>query len=735
MSTTPTLHLFLVSGYSTDGASPGDALHPEYYINIRTGKHYFPSPAPTPTSPHPHPRACITTSFLSTEPRIPPLTTFPSWLAEPTPLPDTRLTPTAPQQCVLFKSPKKSPPKSPLSSLKSFLKSPKQDKVKPKSDFKTPAFENKKSPSKSRKWYKQPFKFSHKSSESEVKTDERKEGAEIHAEHSSPPEVIAQDKAQVSFPGEAAASPRQRNRIRTNPWIPTEPLSSNNFHQLQLNFPPNFLRNRSCTNTPLQQRKTPDEPPLHDCLQEMTVQYQCSRDYLATLEKVVGQHIGQKMLLDMSDHSEEDLTLNEMMGTFNESYVYEKETDILSDSDPTDCEDYVSDSEANHGGDEDSHDDELDFIDTGSLVDDSDIHLNTGKCSYHDVSSSKNSFLYRNRPQNSLDAENRRNSRKEKEAKKRRREEKKRRSLRKVEKEEEGSKVERTCGGTVSLRKVLLQRMLDKNCSKSAESSPVGLRRKQLAADLRETHIGSPKMQNKYDLSALADAEADKKYNELIQEAEIMLESLKNTPVPQKRFQNPADVEETWSPRPQTRSPLKSSPRFDNRRDTPRRSPKNLGLKLSVGGAGRRPDEDKKSSFRAKSSAHSPLDPLGPTFRNFSVFKASSPAKKISSSSSEDSDTVLPRAPPVPSLPFGFQFVDLGRPMTSHCPQSEPVKRKMYTCSKTFDRLVRTFDAPPSPRPRKVQPPAFYNPMYSPVPALPASHLGRRLSDGLELFS
>jgi hypothetical protein len=28
-----------------------------------------------------------------------------------------------------------------------------------------------------------------------------------------------------------------------------------------------------------------------------------------------------------------------MLGKYDESYIYEKETDILSDSDPTDCED------------------------------------------------------------------------------------------------------------------------------------------------------------------------------------------------------------------------------------------------------------------------------------------------------------------------------------------------------------------------------------------------------------
>lgn len=43
-----------------------------------------------------------------------------------------------------------------------------------------------------------------------------------------------------------------------------------------------------------------------------------------------------------SDFSDDDVTLNEMLGKFDESYVYEKETDILSDSDPTDCEEQTA---------------------------------------------------------------------------------------------------------------------------------------------------------------------------------------------------------------------------------------------------------------------------------------------------------------------------------------------------------------------------------------------------------
>lgn len=90
--------------------------------------------------------------------------------------------------------------------------------------------------------------------------------------------------------------------------------------------------------------------------------------------------------------SEDDITLNEMMGKFDESYVYEKETDILSDSDPTDCEDYIdslSDVDTGQdGGDEnDPFENDFDYIDNGSFLDLDNLECpanfpNTGHCTY-----------------------------------------------------------------------------------------------------------------------------------------------------------------------------------------------------------------------------------------------------------------------------------------------------------------------------------------------------------------
>lgn len=40
------------TGYSTDGTSPGASFPPEYYINLRTGTHYFHSHVPPLPAPH-----------------------------------------------------------------------------------------------------------------------------------------------------------------------------------------------------------------------------------------------------------------------------------------------------------------------------------------------------------------------------------------------------------------------------------------------------------------------------------------------------------------------------------------------------------------------------------------------------------------------------------------------------------------------------------------------------------
>lgn len=100
---------------------------------------------------------------------------------------------------------------------------------------------------------------------------------------------------------------------------------------------------------------------------------------LSDRERLCSQLIGG------GESEDEDATFNELMGKFDESYVYEKETDILSDSDPTEC---ISDLDTGQDGGDECDTDELldiDFIDNGSIQEivDKDLYKNTGSCTYY----------------------------------------------------------------------------------------------------------------------------------------------------------------------------------------------------------------------------------------------------------------------------------------------------------------------------------------------------------------
>jgi hypothetical protein len=69
----------------------------------------------------------------------------------------------------------------------------------------------------------------------------------------------------------------------------------------------------------------------------------------------------------------------------------------------------------------------------------------------------------------------------------------------------------------------------------------------------------------------------------------------------------------------------------------------------------------------------------------------------VSSSSSTDTEgAVTPKRSPIQQRPplVTFRSIDLGHQLggSGYCPQSEPVKRKVYTCSATFDRLQKTLE-------------------------------------------
>ncbi|XP_058126754.1 thioester-containing protein 1 allele S3-like [Anopheles coustani] len=63
---------------------------------------------------------------------------------------------------------------------------------------------------------------------------------------------------------------------------------------------------------------------------------------------------------------------------------------------------------------------------------------------------------------------------------------------------------------------------------------------------------------------------------------------------------------------------------------------------------------------------------------------------------------------------ISFRSVDIGSPVTddSYCPQSEPLKRKIYTCSSAFEKIQRSLDQDPDRTLFKSVPITVYKSMY-----------------------
>ena len=293
--------------------------------------------------------------------------------------------------------------------------------------------------------------------------------------------------------------------------------------------------------------------------------------------------------------AEEDVTLNEMMGKFDESYVYEKETDILSDSDPTDCDDY--DDQGGEGGDEQTEEDldDLDYIDKGSANDLPEaFRRNRGHCTYHSFgsdlvrkssrSSNRESGRSSRRRQRRLE-ENRSESssrassvRREKESLPnsrrssgsrdgscRRTEDVKRRKQRQCRKEKAvnaeavDGRAEVPNVNRIMMQKFLLRSgvgpSLTGQGSRSAESTPISLRRRilieeaamdraggrsssefsRLNGECNSFRQGAGRSASSSEQALIeADKEADQKYRQLIMEAEHILVSMSGAYVPMR---------------------------------------------------------------------------------------------------------------------------------------------------------------------------------------------------------
>ncbi|KZC07454.1 hypothetical protein WN55_09447 [Dufourea novaeangliae] len=196
-----------------------------------------------------------------------------------------------------------------------------------------------------------------------------------------------------------------------------------------------------------------------------------------------------------------------MMGKFDESYIYEKETDILSDSDPTDCEeciDSLSDVEAaRDAGDENDplENNEFDYIDNGSFLgldnlDCSGRFPNTGHCTYFAFTgevarrtSKLRESLSRRRNKEDVATIQRMASAKTVSAKRQsgrhKRPEEKSEKRKKRVSQRRKSTVDKCDDETANLNRALLERMLLKNSgfnqqgSRSVGGTPICLRRQR----------------------------------------------------------------------------------------------------------------------------------------------------------------------------------------------------------------------------------------------------------------
>lgn len=381
---------------------------------------------------------------------------------------------------------------------------------------------------------------------------------------------------------------------------------------------------------------------------------------------------------DSGSEEDDDCTLNEMMGKYDESYVYEKETDILSDSDPTDCETDI-DTGQDGGDEEEPLEHEFDFIDNGSylefnLKDDK----NTGHCTYYNFEVQRKSSR-------------RRTSRKVKQENP---------PLKQSRRKSTSSKQKSKCDYKTHL-------FTPADGSKSAGATPVSVRRIKYPISKLALEDHLKKRSNSVSFSRdvvntfdQRDKEADRKYKELIVEAEHILMSMKHGGLSPRRLPGPTNKRVEFLRTESTKPDIFNKNRliedvsnmhlskipsnFLNSRYSPKRnhitnfinnnSPvhikrdvdrpidmrnKPLSLRKEDGIAANSPVNRKK--YHSKSEVR-----RSPKYRKKVNKTLSLRNHNVSSSDSED-ERKYKRLPMRNSDHNGFA-----------CPQSEPVKRKVY---------------------------------------------------------
>ncbi|XP_053662868.1 uncharacterized protein LOC128712000 [Anopheles marshallii] len=511
------------TGYSTDGTSPGGCSYtPEYYINIRTGTHYFPKGTTLPGALHGRTAA----AFDRTGTAIPPGASAGNHHENGSKFKcalnrieekhvefcvDGEMHVAGPRACAT-----PTPPANP--NLSSF---------KPTSGG-GPAGGN--GTAGLSQLQQQP---------SVAAPQQPQPNQPPNAVAMSP--IMQKNLGMQHYRSIESPSPRQRCRIRTNPWLTTADgalASANCIKRTEHDSGSTSSGIKSSSGTDDNKNDNNKPNALSDTDSSSSTEKIVNKKPFTpkSLKKMTGDisRLDSKsapVTHGSNQDSDEDATLNEMMGKFDESYHYEKETDILScsDSDPTDCPTDIDTGQ--DAGDECDTDDllDLDFIDTGSVqeVPDKETYRHTASCSIHHFPERKASC-------------------------------KQQRSQR--------SKRTNECGGGSKRRKKLVRTrkktsdqssalgmgdgtgVVSRGC-RSLGGTPVSLRRNQPDPESRTPTRGSPLTNRCNSLTftevhslhsrilaisesekALlrADLEADVKYKQLIHEAESILFSMKS---------------------------------------------------------------------------------------------------------------------------------------------------------------------------------------------------------------
>ncbi|XP_033221125.1 uncharacterized protein LOC117175527 [Belonocnema kinseyi] len=312
------------TGYSTDGTLSGASFPPEYYINIRTGKHYFQN-----------------NKNASRTKRIG----------------DSNHSLHVTEDATVVEKGVNSGRKSTLLN------------EQPR-DLRTSATNKCTEASKAQYPHQRPNCHLQQQQPQQRRHDEiSHQKAEYHLMNlsiNSLPIPYTIQSPPVAVP---LQSSRQRSRIRTNPWLSANNSGYNSSLTLDETSSSSGLKFTESTGSvnDINVNIFRDSQTRRECRQEslsagrspVTQNSRIKpgmniRDMKISLGMERCTKIGGRVSISCSSSnsstssttesilsSDEDDTLNEMMGKFDESYVYEKETDILSDSDPTDCDDRI----------------------------------------------------------------------------------------------------------------------------------------------------------------------------------------------------------------------------------------------------------------------------------------------------------------------------------------------------------------------------------------------------------